>query len=315
MTANFLKKSVLLTALLLLLPVFSLQAQQTSEDFQRRFNNLVERLGYGGIGFETLLDQWEKALPDDPYLYQDKFIWCFNRARNVTFIQLDADRYLGKDPVLPYVDSLGQRRNFFEDVSYDPDLFALAEQAAIKAVQLAPDNLDLRLAKISAVLAFERESPDMAAAELIGLIDYHFISKPTWQYLGETVSEEAFLGHIQEYCFQLYRLGTPVASEAFRSVSEKVLKYRPGNPLFMDNLGSYYLVFKKDSKTALKYYNKVLKSHPDDETAIRNCILLARNEKDVKLEKKYLTMMARYGSTDQARESARSRLEALGKKK
>ena len=68
MTANFLKKSVLLTALLLLLPVFSLQAQQTSEDFQRRFNNLVERLGYGGIGFETLLDQWEKALPDDPYL-------------------------------------------------------------------------------------------------------------------------------------------------------------------------------------------------------------------------------------------------------
>ena len=315
MNANCLKKTALLVLILLLGAAFGLRAQQTSDDFQRRFNNLVDRLGYGGIGYETLFDQWEKALPEDPYLYQARFVWSFNRARTVSYIQLDADRYLGQEPILPFVDSLGQRRNYFEDVSYDPDLFALAEASVMKAIQLMPDDLELRLAKISALMGFERESPDMASAELCGLIDYHFISKPKWSWRGESVTEEAFLAHVQEYCYQFYRLGTPGGGEAFRTVSEKVLKYRSGHPLFMDNLGSYYLIFKKDSKTALKYYNKVLKAHPDDETAIRNCILLSRSEKNVKLEKKYLAMMVKYGSSEPARETARVRLESLQQKK
>ena len=302
----------LLTAALTLLSLCAL-AQNTSQDYQRRFSNLVDRVGYEGVGLETLLDNWERELPDDPYLWQARFLWCFNRAQNVSYIQLDADRHLGKDPILPYTDSLGQRRNYFEDISYDPDLFAAAEQSIVKAIQLEPDNLDLRLAKIGALLLFERESPDMAAAELGGLIDYNYISKPKWSYVGETVSGDDFSALCQDYLFRFYRLGTPVAAEAFRNLSEKFLKYRPGDPLFMNNIGSYYLIFKKEPKTALKYYNKVLKGHPDDLTAIQNCILLARSEKDVKLEKKYLAMMVKYGP-EAERDKAARRLEALGKK-
>ena len=231
-------KRYLLTAALTLLSLCAL-AQNTSQDYQRRFSNLVDRGGYDGVGLETLLDNWERALPEDPYLWQARFLWCFNRAQSVSYVQRDADRYLGKEPVLPYTDSLGQRRNFFEDVQYDPDLFAVAEQAIVKAIQLEPDNLDLRLAKIGALILFERESPDMAAAELGGLIDYNFISKPKWSYAGSDVSEDDFLGLCQEYLFRFYRLGTPVATEAFRSLSEKVLKYRPGNALFMNNVGSF----------------------------------------------------------------------------
>ena len=305
-------KRYLLTAALMLLSLFAL-AQNTSQDYQRRFSNLVERLGYDGVGLETLLDSWEKDLPEDPYLWQARFLWCLNRAQEVKYIQLDADRYLGKDPILPYTDSLGQKRNFFEDIEYDPDLFAVAEQSIVKAIQLEPDNLDLRLAKIGALILYERESPDMAAAELGGLIDYHFISKPKWNYAGSDVSGDDFLALCQDYLFRFYRLGTPVAAEAFRSLSEKVLKYSPGNPLFLNNLGSYYLVFQKEPKTALKYYNKVLKAHPDDLTAIQNCILLARSRKDVKLEKKYLAMMVKYGP-EAERDKAARRLESLSKK-
>ena len=61
----------------------------------------------------------------------------------------------------------------------------------------------------------------------------------------------------------------------------------------------------------LKYYNKVLKKHPDDLTAIRNCILLARNDKNIKLEKKYLPMLVKYGETENDRNSAKARLTAL----
>ena len=53
---------------------------------------------------------------------------------------------------------------------------------------------------------------------------------------------------------------------------------------------------------------------PADITAIRNCIVLARSEKDVKLEKKYLAMMVKYGPEESDRETARRRLVALEKK-
>ena len=70
-----------------------------------------------------------------------------------------------------------------------------------------------------------------------------------------------------------------------------MLDYYPSNVLFIDNVGSYYLVYKEDYKTALKYYNKALKINKQDETAIKNCIILARKKKDKKMEAKYQKML------------------------
>ena len=95
------------------------------------------------------------------------------------------------------------------------------------------------------------------------------------------------------------------------SISERMLNYEPENVLFLDNMGSYFLVAENDSKAALKYYNKVLKIKKDDLTAIQNCILLARKDKNAKLEKKYLEMMVKYGDTDQQRQAASLRLKQL----
>jgi tetratricopeptide (TPR) repeat protein len=94
-----------------------------------------------------------------------------------------------------------------------------------------------------------------------------------------------------------------------------MLSFNPNQPLYLDNMGSYYLVFQKDSKKALKYYNKVLKKHPDDITAIRNCVVLARKDKNVKLEKKYLEMMVRYARAESDRLSAEGRLTVLNSQK
>ena len=84
--------------------------------------------------------------------------------------------------------------------------------------------------------------------------------------------------------------------------------------MYLDNLGSYYLV-KKEYKKALKYFDQVLKKHPEDQAALRNCVLLARSKQDVKLEKKYLAQMARYGESETDRRSAQVRLEALEQKR
>ena len=82
---------------------------------------------------------------------------------------------------------------------------------------------------------------------------------------------------------------------------------------FLNNMGSYHLVARNDYKNAYKCYDKVLKMHPDDNTAIMNGMLAARKQKNVKKEKKYLELMVRYGSEKDSR-LAKGRLEGLNMK-
>jgi Flp pilus assembly protein TadD len=79
----------------------------------------------------------------------------------------------------------------------------------------------------------------------------------------------------------------------------------------VNNLGSYHLV-KEEFKAALKYYDKVLKKSPSDQTARQNALLAARRMKNVKAEKKYLNLMVRYGS-EKEKTLAQVRLDSLGK--
>ena len=295
---------------------FALLAQTPQEDYVRRYNNLVTRVGPAGVGVETLLDRWAADYPEDIQQLLARFSYWFTKAQTTSVIQLPQDRYLGREPLLPMTDSLGRKSNYFEETAYDDEMFGQALEALDQAIVVDPKKLDIRLLRIDALTAYEKGSPDMALSALKALVDENYKQHPAWTHESlEKVDDEVFNALIQDYCFTFFRLGTDSSAEAFKSLSEHMLTYCKEDPLFLDNLGSYWLVSKKDYKKALKYYNQVLKKHPDDMTAIRNCILLARNKKDVKLEKKYLAMMAQYGATEMDRSSAAARLEALNQKK
>ena len=304
-----------LSFLLALALPLTLLAQTAQEDYVRRYNNLVSRVGPAGVGVETLLDKWAEDHPDDLEQLLARFSFWFTKAQTTNVIQLSQDRYLGREPLLPMTDSLGRKSNFFEDVTYDDEMFGQALEALDKAVALNPQRLDLRLLRIDALTAYEKGSPDMALSALKALADENYRQHPAWTHGSvEKVDDEVFKAFIQDYCFSFFRLGTDSSAEAFKSLSEHMLNYSKNDPLFLDNIGSYWLVSKKDYKKAQKYYDQVLKKHPDDVTAIRNGVLLARQKKDVKLEKKYLTMMAQYGETEVDRQSAAARLQALNQK-
>ncbi|MGM9738994.1 MAG: hypothetical protein ACI3ZP_00155 [Candidatus Cryptobacteroides sp.] len=299
-------------ALAMLTAVSSMAQEPSSQDFKARYETMVSKLGPAGVGIETLINKWEAAYPEDLEMLAAKFSYCFNKAQATSVEVKDAAKYLGEQPVLTLKDTTGNDINYFQVTSYDDELFGQAQKAIDKAIQIAPDRLDLRFLKTASLIGYEKESPDMALSSLKGLVDYNFTRHPKWEYPGvEKVDDEFFVAAIQEYCYLFFKYGTPTSFEAFRQLSEKMAAYRPSDVLFLDNLGSYYLVVAKDNKAALKYYNKVLKIKPDDMTAIKNAIILARNAKDAKLEKKYLPMMIKYSEDAATKMSAEKRLEFL----
>ena len=304
-------KRIILSLTILLASLTAVNAQSSSEDFQTRYQNLVKRVGTAGLGVETLVDRWEKAFPDDPAMLEARYNYYLEKSRTTTLVIKDADRYLGQKPYISLKDSLGNDVNYFEESFYDDSLFALSSQAIDKAIRLYPDRIDLRFDKITALTQYEKERPDMAASTLAGLIDYNAISHPSWKVGDQVIDDETFEAAVQEYCFAFYTIGSPASYEAFLSLSEKMLAGNPKSTLFLTNIGTYWLIAKNDSKKALKYYNKVLKLDPENYTAVKNCIILARKSKNTKLEKKYLPILIKVTGDERERASAETRLKAL----
>lgn len=309
-------KKIILAISVAILSGFAMQmsAQESKEtsDFKRRYELLVSRLGATGVGIETLIENWEAAHPDDIDMLVAKFSFLYSKSQSTQIVPKDADKFLGEKPLLTLNDSTGKPVKYFQETFFDDVVFGEAQKALDKAIQSAPDRLDLRFLKVASFIAYEKESPDMALSDLKGLIDYNGSQKPSWVFPGEDkVNDEFFSAAIQEYCVLFFRYATPASYEAFRDLSQRMLAHQPSNVLFLDNMGSYYLVAAKDNKTATKYYNKVLKIKPDDMTAIKNMILMARNSKNEKLEKKYLPMMIKYSQLESERLSAKARLEYI----
>ncbi|MBQ5486749.1 MAG: hypothetical protein IIT69_04810 [Bacteroidales bacterium] len=291
---------------------FPALAQKPSQaDYLDRYTLLVNKLGVEGVGVETLLQRWGKDYPDDMDMLLGKFTYYLSKSQSNSMEKIDAPKYLGEAPTLTLKDSLGNDVNYFQVTNYDDELFGQATQAIDKAIGLAQDRLDLRLYKIAALIGYEKGSPDMALSGLKELIDYDGHSHPTWIYPGLEPGPDLFPSLVQEYCYTFFRQATPASYEAFKEVSEKMAGYYPKNTVFLTNIGSYYLVYKHDSKNALKMYNKVLKKDPGDYTAIKNCVLLARSDKNKKLEKKYLAMLAKVTPDETEKLQAEARLKSL----
>lgn len=294
-----------------LLCAVSLSAQTTAQEYLSRYSLLVGKLGLDGVGIETLVHKWEADYPDDVDMLCAKYNYYFTKCQRSEVVSKAQDRFMGADPILSLKDSTGTKVNYFTEVFYDDEMYGLASQALDKAIRLRPDDIGLRFSKITSLIAYEKESPDMATQALRGLIDYQGSSHPKWNYAGEPFTEDDFKASMTEYCYALFRTGSPTSFEAFKSVSEKMLSYYPKDTNFLNNLGSYYLACKKDYKTAQKYYTKTLKLEPDNYPAIRNCVILSRKMGNAKLEKKYLQMLARVSPDETERTSAQVRLEAL----
>ena len=120
---------------------------------------------------------------------------------------------------------------------------------------------------------------NMAAAALLETIEYNYERKPSWNESGVPLTQEDFRQGIMEYCYNFFQLGTPSGYENFKRISEAMLSYEPRNPGFIDNVGAYWQIYKKDYKKATKYYKKALKIDPEDYPALTNLRIIDKIRK------------------------------------
>lgn len=267
-----------------------------SVDWQKKYERQVKAVGLSGVGVETILDSWGAADSSSVDYLAARYAFWFDKSHSLVVEAHDSPRYLGMEPMFELSDSSKSNTVWYYQVdSFDDELFGRALRYLDKAAAAMPAELEYRVWKVSALMLYEKESPDMTLGLILSLIDEDRSTGQKWLYQGEDQNRDFFDGLIQEFCWNLFNLGTPQAREAFLKVSEKMLSYDRKSPVFMANVGSY-LMSVKEYKKALKQFDKVLKLDPDNDTAIRNCVTIARILRDDKLKSKYNPMLSRLSS-------------------
>lgn len=302
------KKALIILAACLM--TFQAVAQTTSADYKARYERLVSKVGIAGVGVENVLDKWAQVDSCDVDLLIARFAMYFEKSKSYVVETRNTKKYLGLDPILNLKDSLGVDTYYYQVPSYDDGIFGNAMRNIDKAIKLYPEMLDLRVNKATALLAYEKDSPDLSSDFLMSLINDWNAKKYKWTFEGvDKIDQEFFSALMQEYCISLFTISSDKSLDAFKAISEKMLTIDKTNLDFTCNLGSYYTK-KKEYKKSLKYYDKALKISPDCYPAIKNSCNIAIVLKDKKLMQKYLPSMVKYGSEAESA-SAKVRLESL----
>lgn len=303
----------LITAAVLVLAGTLAFAQDPSA-LKASYERQVRMVGPAGVGVETILDRWEAADPDNPEVLRARFSFHFAKSRSSRVVPMDKPKYLGAAPVITLKDSAGRDMHYYEVDFFDDEQFSLSQKAINRAIALVPADLGLRVDKINSLILYEKESPDLASEEIIRTIDYNVSRHPVWTVEGQEAEAGLFKQLVMDYCVTFFNYGTPGSYEAFRAISEKMLRLDKKDTDFMSNMGSYYLVCKDNPRQAVRWYEKVLKIKPDDYTAAHNCVLVAHRDKNVRMEKKYLPYLIKATTDEMERRGYEIRLEALEKK-
>ena len=261
-----------------------LLAQSAGDDYLAKYQRQVRNAGVAGVGVQTIVDNWIAACPDDARAYEARFSYCFAKSRSTEIQPKNSERYLGQKPVLTLKDSTGRDVNYFQEDVFVDSLFASCLTAIDKALSLKPLELRYHFDKITAMLSYEKDCPDLSYELVNSLIDSFVKNKGAdWTLDNEALPEdrdEVFCQCIGEFCYTFFQVGSPSSYRYFLALSEKMNKLYPKNPVFLDNIGSYWQVAEKNDKKALKYYKKALKLDPQDYAALNNIRLINRRKAD-----------------------------------
>lgn len=296
--------------LILSLFVCSVSLFGQTENYKKRYDLLKSYVGVDGLGVETLLTEWQKADSTSADMMLAWFDYHYTKATRDTIIKSESKTYLGQQPLMSLKDTTGKDIYYFEDVVFDDLQYGNAMRMVDKLISRFPSVLDYRFTKVNMLVEYEKASPDMALSYILELIDEDKGGKRYWEFNHKKADADVFPTSMNEYCLWFYTIGSEASREGFGEIAQRMLKSYPRNLMFLNHLGSYYLVQQNNFKKALKYYNAVLKLKPDDYVAMKNSIIIARKQKNVKQERQLLNKFLDIAPEEEKLE-IKARLKAL----
>ena len=106
--------------------LLSAAAFAQSEKYEQRYDLLVSKLGYAGVGVETVLDNWERADSTDSKMLLGRFNYLFTKAQSAQIVEKKTKKYLGMEPIVSLKDSTGTDIYYYQEIFYDDDLYGQA---------------------------------------------------------------------------------------------------------------------------------------------------------------------------------------------
>ena len=73
--------------------LLSAAAFAQSEKYEQRYDLLVSKLGYAGVGVETVLDNWERADSTDSKMLLGRFNYLFTKAQSAQIVEKKTKKY------------------------------------------------------------------------------------------------------------------------------------------------------------------------------------------------------------------------------
>ena len=182
--------------------------EEESEKLSKRYDLVVSKLGYDGVGVETILNEWEKVDSLNQKMLVARYNYYLTKSQDNQVVTKDSDKYLGMNPLLSLKDSTGKNVYYYQETFYDDSLFSMAMKSLDKVISVYPDRVDLRFMKAASLVSYEKDSPDMALSVLSDIIDMDAKGTKKWEYPGQEMTGELFRTVIQEYCQTFYLIGS-----------------------------------------------------------------------------------------------------------
>jgi len=283
-----------------------LTAQSFAQNYPREFAKLLTQKDTTAQW--QLLQNWEKACPNDAELFIAYFNYYFSKSR---IPALHISEAPDADTTLQIKDSTSDETLAYitNDIVFNNELLQKSFDCIDTGINKYPARLDMRLGKI--FVLGQLEHYDAFTNEIIKTIDWdnRFDHQWTWTDNARVTNPKQFFLHaIQDYVVQLYNAGDEQLSR-MQQVAQAVLKYYPAHVESLSNLAiSFGLQGNYDG--ALEALFKAVKIAPRDAVVLNNIAYMYEQKGDKPNAIKYYELTAKHGDKE-ARATVAGKLKKL----
>ena len=263
-----------------------------SQDYKTEFESLFNQGKKEEI--LPLINNWEKAEPDNPEMYIAYFNYYFMESQNEV-IQLDTKN--GPDNNLQILDTATQETvgYMYSKMYYGDSLFNIAQEYIKKGILKNPRRLDMYFGRIFTLR--EKGLYELHCEEILNVIELNKQINSEWLWSNNEKledSENFFKGSIQDYNYALFNLEEPRTIE-IEKISSRMKELYPNDIENYSNLGVCKLM-NSEFDQALEIFLEANKVNSEDAIVISNIAYTYMQLSNFKKSKEYYNLVIEKGN-------------------